>query len=529
MFRKAFLSMFAVLALSSVAAAGIPPVGVQDEGGAESKPVFTINCVGPNIECTHSGKTMTITESGSGGSGDNITANSSAIDTTADFADGTYIDVILTDGGAGGPDTITFKHNYALTLAGDPTLAVDECTFFSDLSGGGIICEGSTADTNEQLYRLPDANGADTTEYFFVTGSAIDPAANVESILGAADYAAIRGLLDLEAGTDFYSITAADAAFEGELDNSAGLAAALDDETGTGAAVFGTAPTFTTSITSTLVITDLIDTTGAADIDYGSADVTDHTFITDGTGTAEIVLPAGAIDGTEILDDTVAFADVDHTITLAGNPALAASQCFWSSIGIICEGSSADTIETLLTFANPTSSDKTITFPNLTGTVALSTNNLSLFAATTSAQLAGVLSDETGSGGGFVRATSPTLTTPVLGAATATSITMTSLALSDGLIDGVGAVDIDYGSADVTDHTFVSDGGTAIIDGSITAGGAENYIQFTAGYTADPCTDSGSSEVPINSIFHNTTANELCWCSNSGVDLRTKDFSTACF
>ena len=35
-------------------------------------------------------------------------------------------------------------------------------------------------------------------------------------------------------------------------------------------------------------------------------------------------------------------------------------------------------------------------------------------------------------------------------------------------IDGFGAVDIDYGSADVTDHTFVSDGGTLVLDGTIT-------------------------------------------------------------
>lgn len=32
-------------------------------------------------------------------------------------------------------------------------------------------------------------------------------------------------------------------------------------------------------------------------------------------------------------------------------------------------------------------------------------------------------------------------------------------------IDTTGAADIDYGSADVTDHTFVSDGGTVILDG----------------------------------------------------------------
>ncbi len=51
---------------------------------------------------------------------------------------------------------------------------------------------------------------------------------------------------------------------------------------------------------------------------------------------------------------------------------------------------------------------------------ALTSSPLSQFAATTSAQLAGVLSDETGSGAA-VFATSPTLVTPALGVATATS------------------------------------------------------------------------------------------------------------
>ena len=52
---------------------------------------------------------------------------------------------------------------------------------------------------------------------------------------------------------------------------------------------------------------------------------------------------------------------------------------------------------------------------------ALTTDPLSQFAATTSLQLKGVISDETGSGS-LVFATSPTLVTPVLGAATATSV-----------------------------------------------------------------------------------------------------------
>lgn len=63
------------------------------------------------------------------------------------------------------------------------------------------------------------------------------------------------------------------------------------------------------------------------------------------------------------------------------------------------------------------------------GTVAYTANNLSVFAATTSAQLAGVISDETGSGS-LVFATSPSLTTPTLGVASATSINFGGGALS---------------------------------------------------------------------------------------------------
>lgn len=47
--------------------------------------------------------------------------------------------------------------------------------------------------------------------------------ANAKALLAAADYAAMRGLLDLEAGTDFYSKSAADSQFA----TAAGLAAEL--------------------------------------------------------------------------------------------------------------------------------------------------------------------------------------------------------------------------------------------------------------------------------------------------------------
>ena len=58
------------------------------------------------------------------------------------------------------------------------------------------------------------------------------------------------------------------------------------------------------------------------------------------------------------------------------------------------------------------------------GTVAYTANKLSVFAATTSSELAGVISDETGSGA-LVFANTPTLVTPNIGAATGTSLTAT--------------------------------------------------------------------------------------------------------
>lgn len=60
------------------------------------------------------------------------------------------------------------------------------------------------------------------------------------------------------------------------------------------------------------------------------------------------------------------------------------------------------------------------------GTVAYQGGTLAQFAATTSAQLAGVISNETGSGV-LVLATSPTLVTPTLGVASATSINKVTL------------------------------------------------------------------------------------------------------
>ena len=78
---------------------------------------------------------------------------------------------------------------------------------------------------------------------------------NMVEIQGKATIADTDVFIVSGADTVYWKVTYAqiktllDALYEGELTNSAGLLAALSDETGTGVAVFGTAPTFTTSIT----------------------------------------------------------------------------------------------------------------------------------------------------------------------------------------------------------------------------------------------------------------------------------------
>ena len=92
------------------------------------------------------------------------------------------------------------------------------------------------------------------------------------------------------------------------------------------------------------------------------------------------------------------------------------------------------------------------------GTVAYVADKLSAFAATTSAELAGVISDETGSGA-LVFASSPTLVTPTLGAALATSVTATSGNMTVGAASGNNSVNLvptGTGTVDVANKRITS-------------------------------------------------------------------------
>ena len=149
---------------------------------------------------------------------------------------------------------------------------------------------------------------------------------------------------------------------------------------------------------------------------------------------------------------TLATGDADRTLTLGGDVAFA--DAFATS------GGHAVTLTTTGATA--------ITLPT-SGTLATTSDKLSAFAATTSAELAGVISDETGSGA-LVFATSPTLVTPTLGVATATSINKvaitapasgSTLTIQDGftlLVSGDSTVNQDVSTTANVQHAMLGAG-----------------------------------------------------------------------
>jgi len=139
------------------------------------------------------------------------------------------------------------------------------------------------------------------------------------------------------------------------------------------------------------------------------------------TATGDVVGPASATDnaiarfdgttGKLIQNSAVTVADTTGDITGGKYNGLTISTT--TGTFTIANGKTL-AVDNTLTFVGTDAS--TVSF-GAGGTVAYTGGTLAQFASTTSAQLAGVISDETGSGS-LVFATSPTLTTPILGTPT---------------------------------------------------------------------------------------------------------------
>jgi len=147
--------------------------------GASSAAWLTLpNCVGNNM-LTYTTATNTFGCDADDGAGGGAPISVDYLVGTADAsltgelvpADGQGIDWVLT---AGNPGSAIFDLLYTDTLAADPAFTAEDCTFTNDgTGGGGLICEGTTANTNEQLYIFPAVDGADTTNFIVVDGTQV--------------------------------------------------------------------------------------------------------------------------------------------------------------------------------------------------------------------------------------------------------------------------------------------------------------------------------------------------------------------
>ncbi len=296
------------------------------------------------------------------------------------------------------------------------------------------------------------------------------------------------------------------------------LLGVMSDETGTGSLVFGTSPTLVTpdlGTPSALVGTNITGT--AAGLTVGAttgveagADVTDTANVT----------AAGALMDSEVVNlaQVKAFDSADYATAAQGTTADNAlpttggamtgaitTTSTFDGRDVAADGAKLDTIETnadvtdaanisaaggVIPTGTPDGSkflrDDEVWTTIPAGGDALTSNPLSQFAATTSAQLLGVMSDETGTGA-LVFATSPTLVTPNLGTPTTlvgTNITGTAAGLTVGATTGVEA------GADVTDTANVTAAG-ALMDSEITnlaqvkAFDSADYATAAQGTTAD--------------------------------------------
>jgi hypothetical protein len=184
------------------------------------------------------------------------------------------------------------------------------------------------------------------------------------------------------------------------------------------AAALGNDASFSTTVTNSIATKlPLAGGTMSGAIAMGTNKIT-------GMGTPTVSTDAatkGYVDGV-----TVAPSNLTGPITSVGSATSIASQTGTGTKFVV------DTSPTLVTpvlgVATATSINGT-TIPS-TKTLVVTTDKLSVHAATTSTELAGIISDETGSGS-LVFATSPTLVTPNLGTPSAINLTNATSVPSD--------------------------------------------------------------------------------------------------
>jgi hypothetical protein len=359
-----------------------------------------------------------------------------------------------------GSNTVAFTTSPTFvtpTLGVASATTINKVTFTAPATGSTLtVADGKTLTASNTL----TFTGTDASSVAFGTGGTVAYTANKLSAFAATSSSELLGV--------------------------------ISDETGSGALVFGTSPAITTSLTTPSTSFDLINTT-ATTVNFAKAATTLSIGAATGTTTVNNALTVSGdltVSGTTTTVNTETINLADNVITLNSNEAGTPSQnagievergtstnvaLQWNETSDVWEYTVDGTnyIPVVGTTATQTLTNKTLTSPtlttpalgtpasgvmtNVTGTAAgltagnvttnanltghiTSVGNAAVLGSFTSAQLLAALTDETGTGAA-VFATSPTLVTPTIGAATATTVnkvtftapaTGSTLTLADG-------------------------------------------------------------------------------------------------
>jgi hypothetical protein len=400
---------------------------------------------------------------GGGGGGDALTANplsQFAATTSAQLAG-----VMTNETGTG---SLVFATSPTLVT---PALGTPSSGTLTNCTGLPFAAGVSSKPTTRSGYGITDAaaNGA-------ITGSGLTLATArlvgrttagtgaPEEISIGANLTLSGGVLSATGGGGGGDALVANPLSQFAATTSAQLAGVMSDETGTGALVFATSPTLVTPALGTPSSGTLTNCTGlpgaATTGAYTAAGLTLSTArllgrSTAGTGAAEEIT----------LGTNLSFTGTTLNAAGGGSYSFAATQRIYGRNTAGAGAGEEVTLSQVLDWASSTqgsllfrgASTWAALGPGTVGQVlqsggsganpswitasgggnAQTANPLSQFAATTSAQLAGVMSDETGTGA-LVFATSPTLVTPALGTPSSGTLTnCTGLPVSTG-VSGLG-------------------------------------------------------------------------------------------